>query len=87
MPEVFIGGRWTSAVRGGGREIRCPADGTVVARVDECGPEDAAAEDVLNALGLTAGTGEEVILVDNACKTGPRFLRGLSFCGPSRRGK
>ena len=43
MPEVFIGGRWTSAVQGGGREIRCPADGTVVARVDECGPEDAAA--------------------------------------------
>ena len=43
MPEVFIGGRWTSAVQGRGREIRCPADGTVVARVDECGPEDAAA--------------------------------------------
>ena len=43
MPEVFIGGRWTSAVQGRGREIRCPADGSLVARVDECGPEDAAA--------------------------------------------
>jgi betaine-aldehyde dehydrogenase len=43
MPEVFIGGRWTAAARGRGREIRCPADGSLVARVDECGPEDAAA--------------------------------------------
>jgi betaine-aldehyde dehydrogenase len=43
MPEVFIGGRWTAAAQGRGREIRCPADGSLVARVDECGPEDAAA--------------------------------------------
>ncbi|MFI6475408.1 aldehyde dehydrogenase family protein [Streptomyces sp. NPDC050516] len=43
MPELFIGGQWTSAVDGGVREIRCPADGTLVAAVDEAGPKDAAA--------------------------------------------
>ncbi|MFD4942378.1 aldehyde dehydrogenase family protein [Streptomyces sp. NPDC058239] len=43
MPDLFIGGRWTAAVDGRTREIRCPADGSVVARVDEAGPKDAAA--------------------------------------------
>ncbi|UNO43029.1 aldehyde dehydrogenase family protein [Streptomyces sp. MST-110588] len=43
MPELFIGGRWTTAVDGQVREIRCPADGTLVAVVDEGGPKDAAA--------------------------------------------
>ncbi|MEV7422271.1 MULTISPECIES: aldehyde dehydrogenase family protein [unclassified Streptomyces] len=43
MPELFIGGTWTSAAGGRTREIRCPADGTLVATVDEAGPEDAAA--------------------------------------------
>ncbi|WP_329459634.1 aldehyde dehydrogenase family protein [Streptomyces sp. NBC_01497] len=43
MPELFIGGKWTSAVEGKVREIRCPADGTLVAAVDEAGPRDAAA--------------------------------------------
>ncbi|MEW2548506.1 aldehyde dehydrogenase family protein [Streptomyces sp. NPDC047002] len=40
MPELFIGGKWTSAVEGRLREIRCPADGTLVATVDEAGPRD-----------------------------------------------
>ncbi|MEV0275632.1 aldehyde dehydrogenase family protein [Streptomyces sp. NPDC050610] len=43
MPELFIGGQWTAAAQGRTREIRCPADGTLVATVDEAGPEDAAA--------------------------------------------
>ncbi|MEU3713254.1 aldehyde dehydrogenase family protein [Streptomyces catenulae] len=43
MPDLFIGGRWTSAADGRRREIRCPADGTLVATVDEGGPKDAAA--------------------------------------------
>lgn len=43
MPELFIGGTWTAAAKGGKREIRCPADGTPVATVDEAGPQDAAA--------------------------------------------
>ncbi|MFI8003024.1 aldehyde dehydrogenase family protein [Streptomyces sp. NPDC086010] len=43
MPELFIGGRWSAAVAGGTREIRCPADGELVAAVDEAGPRDAAA--------------------------------------------
>ncbi|WP_405746269.1 aldehyde dehydrogenase family protein [Streptomyces sp. NBC_01525] len=43
MPDQFIGGRWTAAADGQRREIRCPADGTLVATVDEGGPKDAAA--------------------------------------------
>ncbi|MFJ8887788.1 aldehyde dehydrogenase family protein [Streptomyces sp. NPDC102402] len=41
MPELFIGGRWSAAIEGGKREIRCPADGKLVAVVDEAGPRDA----------------------------------------------
>ncbi|MEU6051842.1 aldehyde dehydrogenase family protein [Streptomyces xanthochromogenes] len=43
MPELFIAGRWTAAAEGHKRDIRCPADGTLVAQVDEAGPQDAAA--------------------------------------------
>jgi betaine-aldehyde dehydrogenase len=43
MPELFIGGKWTAAVEGQVREIRCPADNTLVATVDEAGVRDAAA--------------------------------------------
>ncbi|MFF2521152.1 aldehyde dehydrogenase family protein [Streptomyces liangshanensis] len=43
MPELFIGGRWTAARDGRTREVRCPADGSLVATVDEGGAEDAAA--------------------------------------------
>ncbi|MFJ8386474.1 aldehyde dehydrogenase family protein [Streptomyces sp. NPDC094438] len=43
MPELFIDGRWHAAVDGRTREIRCPADGTLVATVDEAGPKDTAA--------------------------------------------
>lgn len=41
MPELFIGGRWTAALDGRTREIRCPADGSMIATVDEGGPRDA----------------------------------------------
>jgi betaine-aldehyde dehydrogenase len=40
VPELYIGGRWVSAHEGERREIRCPADGSLVAEVDEAGPED-----------------------------------------------
>ncbi|MEU0147415.1 aldehyde dehydrogenase family protein [Streptomyces sp. NPDC006288] len=43
MPELFIGGRWSAATEGGKRDIRCPADGELVATVDEAGPRDAVA--------------------------------------------
>ncbi|MGW5532341.1 hypothetical protein ACWESE_36085, partial [Streptomyces xanthochromogenes] len=33
MPELFIAGRWTAAAEGHKRDIRCPADGTLVAQV------------------------------------------------------
>ena len=35
MPENFIDGTWVAAQLGGRREIRCPADGSLVAEVDE----------------------------------------------------
>ncbi|CAN5135312.1 aldehyde dehydrogenase family protein [soil metagenome] len=40
MPELYIDGCWESARNGGRREIRCPADGTLVAEIDEAGAED-----------------------------------------------
>lgn len=40
MPELFVGGRWVAAGSGGRREIRCPADGNLVATVDEATAED-----------------------------------------------
>ncbi|GAA3895108.1 aldehyde dehydrogenase family protein [Streptomyces gulbargensis] len=42
MPELFIGGAWRSALDGRTREIRCPADGSLVAVVDEAGGKDTA---------------------------------------------
>ena len=35
MPENFIDGDWVAAQEGGRREIRCPADGELVAEIDE----------------------------------------------------
>lgn len=43
MPELYIDGQWRSAVAGGRREIRCPADQTVVAEVDEADTADTVA--------------------------------------------
>ena len=43
MPENFIGGSWVAAQHGGRREIRCPADGDLVAAVDESTAEDTGA--------------------------------------------
>ncbi|MET0930300.1 MAG: aldehyde dehydrogenase family protein [Aeromicrobium sp.] len=41
MPELFIEGEWRDAVDGATREIRCPADGTLVATVSEASRKDA----------------------------------------------
>ncbi|HET7327069.1 MAG TPA: aldehyde dehydrogenase family protein [Nocardioidaceae bacterium] len=41
MPELFMQGRWRSAQDGGRRRIRCPADGSEVAEVDEASSADA----------------------------------------------
>ena len=35
MPDIMVGGEWRSAIGGGRREIRCPADGSLVGEVDE----------------------------------------------------
>lgn len=41
MPSLFIDGRWREATDGATREIRCPADGALVATVDEGTADDA----------------------------------------------
>jgi len=41
MPELFIDGMWRDASDAGTREIRCPADGSVVATVSEATADDA----------------------------------------------
>lgn len=40
MPDLYIDGSWESARAGGRREIRCPADATLVAEVDEADEAD-----------------------------------------------
>ena len=54
MPStLFIDGTWRAAAEGGTREIRCPADGELVAVVDEGTEVDtiAAIEAAREALG------------------------------------
>ena len=43
MTQLFIGGRWVPPTAGGTREIRCPADGAVVATVAEASADDTVA--------------------------------------------
>ncbi|WP_030434481.1 aldehyde dehydrogenase family protein [Actinoplanes subtropicus] len=40
MTQLLIGGEWRDPVAGGRREIRCPADGSLVATVAEAGRAD-----------------------------------------------
>jgi len=40
VPDLYVDGSWTSASAGERREIRCPADGSLVAQVDEASRED-----------------------------------------------
>ena len=40
VAELYLDGAWTSARGGARREIRCPADGSLVAEVDEADAED-----------------------------------------------
>ncbi|HEX4471808.1 MAG TPA: aldehyde dehydrogenase family protein [Nocardioides sp.] len=40
MPELYVDGVWTAASAGGRRQIHCPADGTLVAEVDEASAAD-----------------------------------------------
>ncbi|MFJ4281222.1 aldehyde dehydrogenase family protein [Streptomyces massasporeus] len=42
MPDLFIDGEWRGAVDERTREIRCPADGSLVGVVDEAGGKDTA---------------------------------------------
>jgi len=43
LPEIHIDGEWVSALSGGRREIRCPADGDLVAEIDEGDAPDTSA--------------------------------------------
>ncbi|WP_433798681.1 aldehyde dehydrogenase family protein [Actinomycetospora sp. CA-084318] len=47
MGQLFIDGTWTDAAEGGRREIRCPADGSLVGEVSE-----ATAKDTERAIGV-----------------------------------
>jgi len=40
MATLFIDGAWVNAVAGETREVRCPADQSLVAVVDEAGEAD-----------------------------------------------
>ncbi len=40
MPEILVDGQWRHAQAGGRREIRCPADGHLVAEIDEASADD-----------------------------------------------
>ncbi len=40
MPDLYVDGAWTAASAGGLRPIHCPADGTLVAEVDEATAAD-----------------------------------------------
>jgi betaine-aldehyde dehydrogenase len=40
VTQLFIGGEWRAPVAGGSRDIRCPADGSLVATVAEATGED-----------------------------------------------
>jgi betaine-aldehyde dehydrogenase len=55
MAELFIGGEWVSALAGGTREIRCPADGSLVATVDEADGTDT--EAAIEAARIAFDTG------------------------------
>jgi betaine-aldehyde dehydrogenase len=55
MAELFIGGEWVSALAGGTREIRCPADGSLVATVDEADSTDT--EAAIEAARIAFDTG------------------------------
>ena len=50
MPELYVAGTWVAARAGGRREIRCPADGSLVGEVDE-----ASASDCEEAIGAARG--------------------------------
>jgi betaine-aldehyde dehydrogenase len=43
VPDLYVDGQWVSALAGGRRTIICPADGRVVAEVDEADRQDTAA--------------------------------------------
>ena len=40
MPDLYVDGAWVDASAGARREIHCPADGTLVAEVDEASAAD-----------------------------------------------
>jgi betaine-aldehyde dehydrogenase len=40
VPSILVGGEWRSALDGGRRQIRCPADGSLVGEVDEASGAD-----------------------------------------------
>lgn len=54
-PHLYIDGTWVAPVGGGTRQIRNPADGTVIAVVDEAGSADVSAAVAAARLAFDAG--------------------------------
>ncbi|KAB1660274.1 aldehyde dehydrogenase family protein [Pseudoclavibacter chungangensis] len=61
---LFIDGTWTTAAAGGTREIRCPADGSLVGTVDEAGPEDTLAAIAAARSAFDSGVWSDVPAVE-----------------------
>src|SRR3954452_23156577 len=55
MADLYIGGEWVDARAGGRREIRCPADGSLVAEVAEATAEDTEAAIAAARLAFDSG--------------------------------
>ena len=56
MADLLIDGRWVASSTGRTREIRCPADGSLVAVVDEAGADDTVAAIGAARRAFDAGT-------------------------------
>lgn len=65
-PDLLIGGSWRAASDGGRREIINPADGSVVATVDEAHPDDATAAVAAARAAFDEGTWRATPVGDRA---------------------
>src|SRR5919112_541875 len=85
MAELYVGGKWTGTRDGGRREIRCPADGRVVAEVDEATAPDVAAAVEAAREAFDAGewssssTLERDPLLQTSWKVAPALAAGNTF--------
>ena len=95
MPDLYVDGSWVSARAGGRRTIECPADGTVVAEVDDLCGNLGAAQHVFG-LGRQRPAGEQPAdqptgaegpgTLDVGIEAGVERLQGMAYqCGGRSR--